>query len=91
MSLSAPPTWGHLCKCLRENIVGRNDVAMEIERRVYYKSEVALCVCTYYIVMCTGVTAVDSSKPWPAPTGEKRRQEEDTEHTEEEQGEAVGH
>ena len=29
--------------------------------------------------------------PRPTPTGEKRRQEEDTEHTEEEQGEAIGH
>ena len=29
--------------------------------------------------------------PRPAPTGEKRKQEEDTVHTEEEQGEAVGH
>ena len=43
----------------------------------------------YIIAIIGNLPAEESSRP--APTGEKRRQEEDTEHTEEEQGEDAGH
>ena len=44
----------------------------------------------YILTFLAGDLPAEKS-PRPALTGEKRRQEEDTEHTEEEQGEDVGH
>ena len=50
-------------------------------------SESFLCLHAIFMYLLR----LTEESPRPVPTGEKRRQEEDTEHTEEEQGEAVGH